>query len=275
MDETQLERCVGNYGEDTSGQIGRGIFGMGLKDTINAFGEGTIISFKEGKKHRCVLTNVENLELTPGRTITGADKKEFRNAGGGTIVEIEVQNPRVRIPQIDSLRQHLQRHVCLRGIVTDPSRGVVLRDLRSGSADQLAYQIPEGESLLEGFQLALPSYPDVKATLTIKRAVGTEALSQSGSDRTGGILVTSRRTYHEATLFGFDDDPHALKLFGELRCDDIYDLQAAGEPIVDKNRNGLKKDHLLTRELFDAARRQIEQIIAREKEKEKQKKEIT
>src|SRR6185437_11979825 len=77
MDEEQLEKCVGNYGEDTSGQMGRGIFGMGLKDTINAFGEGTITSLKDGKKHRCVLTNVEDLEIDSPRVITGADKKEF------------------------------------------------------------------------------------------------------------------------------------------------------------------------------------------------------
>src|SRR6185437_16256868 len=77
MDHSQMEQCVGGYGEDTSGQMGRGIFGMGLKDTINAFGEGTITSFKDGKKHRCVLTNVEDLEIDSPRVITGADKKEF------------------------------------------------------------------------------------------------------------------------------------------------------------------------------------------------------
>ena len=271
MDEVQLERCVGNYGEDTSGQVGRGIFGMGLKDTINAFGEGTITSFKDGKKYSCILKNVEDLEIAQGRQVTGADKKQFRNASGGTVIEIVVQNPKVRIPFIDSLRQQLQRHVCLRGIMTDPSRKVMLRDLRSGSSDELSYQTPNGENLLDNFKLRLPSYPDVQATLTISRAVGAETLSQSGSDRTGGILVISKRTYHEATLFGFDEDPHALRLFGELRCDDIYGLQAAGDPIVDKNRNGLRKDHSLTRELFAAAREQLAQIIEREKEKEKEK----
>ena len=30
----------------------------------------------------------------------------------------------------------------------------------------------------------------------------------------GGILITSKRTVHQATLFGFDDGPHAAKLFG-------------------------------------------------------------
>ncbi|MGH9571171.1 MAG: hypothetical protein ACRD4F_16110 [Candidatus Angelobacter sp.] len=271
MDEIQLEKCVGSYGEDTSGQVGRGIFGMGLKDTINAFGEGTIVAFKDGMKHTCVLTNVEDLEIKSPRVVSGSDKKEFRNVSGGTIVEILVQNPKVRIPLVDSLRQQLQMHVCLRGIMSDPLRKILLRDLRSGSAAELSYKLPEGEVLLDGLKLELASFPDVTATLTVRKATGPEGLSQSGSDRTGGILVISKRTYHEATLFGFDDDPYAARLFGELRCDDIYDLQAIGEPIVDKNRNGLKKDHPLTRQLFEAARDQVTKIVNSEKEKEKQK----
>src|SRR6185437_14010585 len=134
------------------------------------------------------------------------------------------------------------------------------------------YQMPDGETLLDNFRLELSSYPDISATLTIKRSSGTETLSQAGSDRTGGILITSKRTYHEATLFGFDENPHAMKLFGELRCDGIYDLQAAGDPIVDKNRDGLRKDHALRKEIFEAAREQVSKIVESEKEKEKQKK---
>lgn len=271
MDDSQLEKCVGGYGEDTSGQIGRGVFGMGLKDTINAFGAGTITSFKQGKKYRCRLTDAEDLEIEPALIVSRSDKQEFLNSTGGTVVEIAVQNPEVRIPQMDSLREQIQMHVCLRGIMTDPSRTVVLRDLRSGSADELLYKSPESEVLVDGVELSLPSYPEVRPKLTIWRANGADALSQSGSSRTGGILVVSKRTYHEATLFGFDEDPHAGKLFGELRCDEIYSLQAAGEPIVDKNRDGLKKSHPLTKELFEAARKVVERIVAEEREKEKQK----
>lgn len=273
MDDCQLERCVGSYGEDTSGQIGRGIFGMGLKDAIIAFGEATITSFKDGKKYHCTLANVEDVEIKPHQGVSNSDRREFRNTTGGTTVEIVVKNPKVKIPLIDSLRQQLQKHVCLRGIMTDAARKITLRDLHKGTADDLTYKIPDGDILLDAIELELPSHPDIRPKLTVKRASGPLALSQQGSDRTGGILIVSERTCHEATLFGFDDDPHAAMLFGELRCDQIYELQAQGEPIVDKNRNGLRKDHQLTRELFDAARRQIEIIVAQEKEKEKQKQE--
>lgn len=271
MDEATLEKCVGTYGEDTSGQVGRGVFGMGLKDTINAFGEGAITSFQNGRKYRCTLENVEDLAIEPSREVSNADKREFRNVSGGTIVEIVVQNPKVKIPLIDSLRQQLQTHVCLRGIMMDPSRQVVLRDLRSGSADELHYEPPEGEVLVDSLELELPSFPGVAPKPTVKRAVGLESLSQAGSYRTGGIAVTSRRTYHESTLFGYDEDPHASRIFGELRCDEIYDLQAAGDPIVDKNRNGLRKDHHLTKELWNAARTEIDIIISAERDRQRQK----
>lgn len=273
MDDTQMERCVGSYGEDTSGKIGRGIFGMGLKDTINAFGEGTVTSFKEGKRYSCRLSNVEDLELDHPRLSNAADKKEHRNHAGGTTIEILVTNPRVVIPQLDSLRQQLQTHVALRGLMTDPERQVILRDLRSGSADELRYTVPDGEIVVSEQVLAIPSFPEIRPVITVKRATGADVLSQSGSYRTGGVLITSRRTIHEATLFGFDEDPHAARLFGELNCDEIYDLQALGEPIVDKNRNGLKKDHQLTRELYEAGRKVIEGIVAEEKAKEREKKE--
>lgn len=271
MDEERLETCVGRYGEDTSGQMGRGVFGMGLKDTINAFGVGTITSFKDGKKYRGELKDIENLEIYPALAATAADRKEFRNADGGTNIEIVVKNPKVKIPFVDSLRQQIQTHVCLRGIMTDRTRKVTVRDLRSGSADELHYVPPDGETLLDGFPLDLPNHPEIQALLTVKHAVGTDSLAQSTSYRTGGILVTSRRTCHESTLFGFDEDPHAARLFGELRCDQIYDLQAAGDPIVDKNRNGLRKDHPLTKDLWDARRREVEKIIAEEKLREQKK----
>jgi len=271
MNAKQMERCVGDYGEDTSGQIGRGVFGMGLKDTINAFGKGTITSFKDGFKNCCSLENAEDLAYQRPQSVSRADERVFHNSAGGTVVEITVQNPEVRIPLIDSLRQQLQMHVCLRGIMTDPHRTVILRDLRGGSADELRYQTPENEPIVTQMPLSLPSYPQITPRLTVCRATGTEALSQSGSSRTGGIIITSRRTYHEATLFTFDDDPHAAKLFGELRCNEIYDLQFFGEQIVDKNRDGLRKNHPLTKEIFEAARNVIQSIVQEQKEKEREK----
>jgi len=270
MDHSQMEQCVGGYGEDTSGQSGRGIFGMGLKDTINAFGDGAITSFKEEQKFHCELTDFENLRIEEACKLTKRDKADFRNYSGGTEVQVLVTNPKVKIPLIDTLRQNLQTHVCLRSIMTDSNRKITLRDVRHGTVDELRYETPEGVLLVKDLTIELPSFPDLQPKLTVLEATGG-VLTQSGSYRTGGIVITTRRSCHEATLFGFDDDPDAANLFGELRCDAIYDLQARGEQIVDKNRNGLRKDHPITRELFDAAKKFIEKLLSQKKEEAKRK----
>ncbi len=270
MDHSQMEQCVGGYGEDTGGNAGRGIFGMGLKDTINAFGDGVITSFKDDQKFQCELTDFENLNIEEPRKISRSDKANFRNSARGTDVQVLVTNPNVRIPLVDTLRQNLQTHVCLRSIMTDKDRRVTLRDVRHGTVDELRYEVPDGVVLVQDLVLELPSFPDLKPTLTVLEATGG-ALTQAGSYRTGGILITTRRSCHEATLFGFDEDPDAANLFGELRCDAIYDLQAGGEQIVDKNRNGLRKDHPITRELYEAGKKFVEQTLSKKKDEAKRK----
>jgi hypothetical protein len=270
MDHSQMEQCVGGYGEDTSGQAGRGIFGMGLKDTINAFGDGVITSFKHDQKFQCELTDFENLKIEEPRKVSRNDKVNFRNSAGGTDVQVLVTNPKVTIPLIDTVRQSLQTHVCLRSIMTDKNRKVTLRDVRHGTVDELRYEVPDGVVLVKDLVLELPTFPDLKPTLTVLEATGG-SLTQAGSYRTGGILVTTRRSCHEATLFGFDEDPDAANLFGELRCDAIYDLQAGGEQIVDKNRNGLRKDHPITRELYEAGKKFVEHLLSEKKDEAKRK----
>ncbi len=94
MDDLQLQKCVGAYGEDTSGNVGRSILGMGLKDTIINFGKGTITSFKNGVKSACVLANAVDLTFYAPKATSAADRREFPNAGGGTTIEITVQNSR-------------------------------------------------------------------------------------------------------------------------------------------------------------------------------------
>jgi len=49
MDAEEMKKCIGEYGEDTSRGGGRGVFEMGLKDTLIAFGSGEVVSFKHQK----------------------------------------------------------------------------------------------------------------------------------------------------------------------------------------------------------------------------------
>ncbi len=266
LDGEEMRECIGKYGEDTSRGGGRGVFGMGLKDTLIAFGEGEVISFKHGRKWECTVEANGHYEIQQSKWIRPADRKAFQNHEGGTCVRARIRPGQFPIGQFETLKADLQTNVCLRTIMCDPRRTVLLRSKKNASDEPLSYCPPDGELLREK-KLNVVGYPDANALIRVYAAKGAEPLSQVGSCRTGGIVVTSFRACHEATLFGFDEDTYAAKLFGELRCDKIDELQRAGEQVVTKNRDGLRKQHPFTRALFKAAKMVVEEVVAAEKRK--------
>ena len=264
MDEARMKEAIGKYGEETSGEMGRGVFGMGLKDTINAFGEGSVSSIKDGRLYRCVLRDYTELSVYPARVIRGKDRDVLGVPVNGTLVEIRITNPKVRVPQFETLKRDTQTHVCLRGILSDPRRTIVLKD--KGDRDHtLRYEVPENRVICEK-QLTIKGFESVTARLTIRQATTMEPLTQSGSCRTGGILIMSKRAVHQATLFGFDDEPYAERLFGELICDELYKLQRRGEMVVTRMRDGLELLHPFSKALWAAAKAEVSEELKQIKE---------
>src|ERR1700730_11690691 len=273
MDAEEMKECIAKYGEDTSRGGGRGVFGMGLKDTLIAFGGGEVISFKHGKKWQCNVAPNGDYEIGYPQKITGADRKMFPNHESGTVVRAFIPPGQFQIGRLDTLKANLQTHVCLRTIMCDPKRTVLLRDKKTGDVQQLSYCQPEGD-LIQQEALDLKGYSDAKAVLRVFVAKGAEALSQIGSCRTGGIMIKSFRACHEATLFGFDEDEYAAKLFGDLECDKIDELQRAGEQVVTKERDGLRRQHPFTQSLIKSARAIIEALVIAEKKKADQQQKV-
>jgi hypothetical protein len=266
MDGEEMKECIAKYGEDTSRGGGRGVFGMGLKDTLIAFGGGEVISFKHGKKWQCNVAANGDYEIGYPAKIRGADRSAFPNHESGTVIRAFIPPGHFQIGRLDTLKANLQTHVCLRTIMCDPKRTVLLRDKKTGDVQQLSYCQPEGE-LLQEKALELNGYPNVKPILKVYAAKGSEALSQIGSCRTGGVVIKSFRACHEATLFGFDEDEYAAKFFGDLDCPTIDELQRVGEQVVTKERDGLRRQHRFTQSLLKSARVVIEGLVAAEKRK--------
>jgi hypothetical protein len=269
MDSDDMKECIAKYGEDTSRGGGRGVFGMGLKDALIAFGGGEVISFKHGKKWQCSVAASGDYAIASPQKITGSDRRTFANHERGTVVRAFIPPGRFQIGRFDTLKMNLQTHVCLRTIMSDPKRTVLLRDKKTGDEQSLVYCEPDGELIREE-ALEVIGYPDVRPALRVFAAKGAEPLSQIGFCRTGGIVIKSLRACHEATLFGFDEDQYAAKLFGELICDKLDDLQRAGEQVVTKERDGLRRQHPFTQALLRAARAVIEQVVTAERKRAEQ-----
>jgi hypothetical protein len=273
MDSEDMKECIAKYGEDTSRGGGRGVFGMGLKDTLIAFGGGEVISFKHGKKWQCNVAPNGDYEIGSPQRITGTDRRSFPNHESGTVVRAFIKPGQFQIGRFDTLKANLQTHVCLRTIMCDPKRTVLLRDKKTSDEQSLTYCQPDGDLVREEV-LQLTGCPDVKPILRVFLAKGAEPLSQIGFCRTGGIVIKSFRACHEATLFGFDEDQYAAKLFGELRCDKLDELQRAGEQVVTKERDGLRRQHPFTQVLIKAARVVIENLVTTEKKKAEQQQKV-
>jgi hypothetical protein len=272
MDSEDMKDCVAKYGEDTSRGGGRGVFGMGLKDALIAFGGGEVISFKHGKKWQCSVAANGDYVIGASQKITGFDRRTFPNHERGTIVRAFIPPGQFQIGRFDTLKTNLQTHVCLRTIISDTKRTVLLRDKKTGDEQPLIYCQPDGDLIREE-PLEIAGYPDVRPILRIFLAKGAEPLSQIGFCRTGGIVIKSFRACHEATLFGFDEDQYASRLFGELTCDKIDELQRAGEQVVTKERDGLRRQHPFTKELIRAAKAVVDDVVTTERKKaEKQQK---
>src|SRR5207244_5462630 len=129
-----MDLKVGHYGEATSGfregYSVRGLWGRGLKDAFFGLGRGSVCSIRDGMFHRCTLT------ITNGRPIYQREKgvrasrairRQYNlSSGNGTVMEIVISRPDIRIPQFDTLRRMLEKHFELRAIMSNPNRAVVL-----------------------------------------------------------------------------------------------------------------------------------------------------
>jgi len=262
MDDKRLEDSMA-YGEDTSGHVGRGIFGMGLKDTINAYGHGKVYSFRDATLSSVSLENYDDLLLEDPKAAIPSHRRRLGVHDNGSCVEVIVSNKQIRTPRHEKLRQNLQQNVCLRKIIEDPNRRIVLEDAR-GAKDEILYKEPDHEVLFDR-DIEIDGFPSVKAHLRLCRAKGEEELSYDSFYGSGGILITSQRAVHEATLCGYENDPYASKLFGELECPEIYQLQELGESVVSRGRTGLEKTHPLSKALLTSLRRILTDFIEKEK----------
>jgi hypothetical protein len=231
-----------------------------------------VISFKHGKKWQCSVAANGDYVIGAPQKITGSDRRTFPNHERGTVVRAFIPPGQFQIGRFDTLKTNLQTHVCLRTIMSDPKRTVLLRDKKTGNEQSLMYCQPDG-NLIREEPLKIAGYPDARPILRIFLAKGAEPLSQIGSCRTGGIVIKSFRACHEATLFGFDEDQYASRLFGELTCDKIDELQRAGEQVVTKERDGLRRQHSFTKALLRAAQTVVDDVVTTERKKaEKQQK---
>ncbi|MGH2571098.1 MAG: hypothetical protein ACRDGR_07725, partial [bacterium] len=282
--EEKLSRLGGRVSGMESGEAVRGTNSRGAKD-VAALGPVRFESIAEdGRFHCCEITEYFEFVLHPPRQVSKEVRQKLGvHRGTGTLVTIEVQ-PHHTIPRHENLAEHVSLLVPLRGILSDPDRTIVVRDLVQDRETTIAPPRLEGEQRVkETFEV--PGYPGATAKLRISRARRPFDREKSRFRR-GGVLVKSRHAVHESTYFApeLESDPHALRFFGKLTCpflDDLWNafddcIESRGEPdpanprpILDPTRRtGLTRDHPFVEALFGEVLKRLRPLIEEERQRD-------
>ncbi|MDG6921117.1 MAG: ATP-binding protein [Nitrososphaerota archaeon] len=276
MTKEKMDVAVGGYGFDTSGRKEgkgvRGLFGRGLKEAVLGLGNGTVESIKDGTYIRSSLGTDGYYEVDAPRPATGIDRGRMLlgpdESGTLITIDVEAKENDVRIPQFDSLKTSLQKHVSLRDLMTNPKRKVSLVDVNRDITEVLTYKYPLGKQLAPSKELKVPGYPEAVAVVEVWRADEELTQDEDGYMRDGGLLVRSGNAIHCATLFKYDSDRHARRLFGNLRCDYIEKLLEQEEAVISDKRDGLDLQHPFVKSLRQSVEAFLEPIVRKEREDE-------
>jgi len=271
-----MDLKVGHYGEATSGfQQGysvRGLWGRGLKDAFFGLGRGTVCSIRDGIFHRCSLTIANGKPIyqrEKGVRSSRAIRRQYGLAtGNGTVMEIVVSRPQVRIPQFDTLRRMLEKHFELRAIMSDDKRTVILKDLDSrGRAKKeiaLQHKAPIGNQVLNQ-DLRVPGFATNLKLKVFRSDVALSTPSEEGEYADGGLLIMSQHVVLGLTLLKFENNEYAAHFYGTATCDYLHTLLKQDEPVLTATRDGINWKHQFTRALKELIELQLAPLIEEER----------
>ena len=251
MSKEELLKALEFAGETsgfTEGRSVRGLFGRGLKETIIALGRGRITSVKDGIK---VTTTVwfDKTEKKPKYDDVQLAKIEKTEEANGTLVEIFVDNPRIKIPSFRKFKEQLSTHFALRDIISSSEREIILifeDETKGGTLTKyeeiLKFSYPEGR-LVVSKNITMPDYGD---TIRLEIYKVEKPLESPRNNPFGlaGILIKISSAILDNQLFKFDNEPAALYFYGNAFCPGLEERLRSGETeLIDPNRGGLEWKH--------------------------------
>lgn len=279
----KLQTAIEEYGEDTSGLSKgmpvRGTVGVGLKDVGLLMEDCSIITVHDGKLNECIIYREKGLPyaLYPkiNEPITYQERKKLGIEKNGTIVRGTLPKDPLFVRDFETLYKRLCRHYMLRKInQLSNTYGIILRDKKNRKV--LKYEQPEGETLDDNARTpyyVLYGGVNFPIKITIRKA--DRRLGQSGEFREGGLIVVyNEDAVADCSLFGFDADSYAGKLYGEVEIQaqafKVKELFDPKKPIIDeKRRIGLDPDHPFVQQLTAELQLRLRKIIESEREARK------
>lgn len=250
------------------GQRKRGNRGRGAKD-LSSFGRVTFDAIVGGELAHLTIERGGKFTGPVAASVTSADRERLGiPKANGMVTSISCRAGVTR-SRFETVKRRLTNAVALRKVLQDQDREVLF-EYSGEKPIPLKFTPPNVASTVFEGPLAVEGYG--KINLQIFESV--ESFNDTSSDisRIGGIVITSERACHEATLFSLEGNPYADKLFGYCDFpgidgllrefddrDDKHESQKPSNPfsIVRRDRDGLEHQH----PAYIGLRRAIEPIL--------------
>jgi hypothetical protein len=247
MTKEELEKAL-EFGGDTSGFTAgksvRGLFGRGLKETIVAFGRGTITTVKNGRKVQTRVWSEGQRSFYDDEMLL---KETSTTEENGTTVKIEVENPKYKIPQINKFQEQLERNYALRDINSNPKRFITLKftdvvgkrnPTPTTFTKNISFKYPEGKLVYED-TLTMSRFKD-RIYLKIFECDTMLDSPKNNPSGLAGILIKTKSAILDNQLFKFENEPAGLYFYGFAICLDLEERLRSGDiALLDLNRGGL------------------------------------
>lgn len=267
-----VEQKFGKYGEDTAGRTRRGYFGQGAKDALCNMKNSRILSVNNGNVISCqfkIENEVPKYLNEDGkvslRTLEGFNEKiegvrKLNSRENGTFAYFEIP-PDKNAPRVKTLVESLQTFYMLRKILSDPKRKVQLIDNDTIEVTELKYIPPSGKLMLsDAFTI---SHDSLKFDVAMTVSEADRDINQRQNEkREGGLLIVDEDdAVLDLTLFGYDEESSAARLFGEVRIMGFKQLFHEDPTVITETREGLDYSHPFNRLLREEVRKRLGKIV--------------
>jgi len=269
MNSQDMERNVGSYGKDTSGGETRGHYGRGLKEAIIGLGDGVAVSLKNNKLYACTLKDVRfKLPNEGGIKVTARDREDLGIKINGTSISIDIKFKKITVPLFDSFKYKLENHFALRDILSNSKRNVLLieKDIQGKvkQKEKLSYNFPVGKKVYDE-KLDIPKYPEAHAQLEVYLSDEDLLGPEEGYVRQNGLLFRAKRAIHDSTLFKYEHNDFAQRIFGHLTCDYLDKLLREDEGVLSDKRDRIDWGHPFCKQIRKATEQVLDKVIEKEK----------
>jgi len=279
MSHDGIRAAFEKYGAATSGfKDGKsvsGFFGTGAKNALAGMTDGRICTFKNNASCKLRIFLHDNClkgELEDPQAATEKLRSRHGIVGDGTLADFLADPGKgQKVPRFDTVHENLANHWRLRKIMTNPRRKVLLVDVaEKQKRRRLRYTMPRGEERInQQFTVPCEDYGEFPIRLSILRA--ESELRQEGDDRPGGLLIIDEEeAVLDMSLFKYDREPLAARLFGEVTFGRFRELLAREEPALDEKREGLNRSHPVCKAVIAEIEKRIEVLVQEESRRQKE-----